>query len=429
MSPKLIIKLLFVLSIVAIAVALFSWNSGDVTVQLAPDSPMTMPLAVALIVSFAGGLLLTAVVAVYNYLKQSMREKQVRKQLDFEISSRSTMEDARALLSAKEFKLAESSVKKIISKNPDNTSARLLLSECFMEQGAYKEALLVLDNARQEDRGNAEVLFTTAELNEELGNLTAALDNLELLLKAKPQNLEAIRRASDISWELGDLERAIDFKKRQIKLQPGNRDDLLAELSEIEFEQLLDNKEEEPKRWVSQLGEFLKRHRDYPPALELLGEQYLANGENSKASKFLYKAFIAGGNANCLEKMASRLLETSSPEKAVDMIKKALSERESRSQETSVRGHLFFGALLLHLNNPEGAKEQIEILSAVDYMSADERALLTILKADLTQRESDSKTALLQVKSALLEELRIAPPALIDSESEGPLLIEQEVNS
>ncbi|NLF26102.1 MAG: tetratricopeptide repeat protein [Deltaproteobacteria bacterium] len=180
------------------------------------------------------------------------------------------MLEARSLLAAGEWSKAEALWRKIAKRDPANTIAKVELSRSVEGGGDLKEALRIIDTARISDPSNVEVLFRAAELNLALGNRTAAVDNLALILYHLP-SLKAARMARDLSEELGRLQDAFEYQE---KVQSAGEEEALLKAAgtRLEFKKLLAEHSEpsDKGKKTAALKNFLKRYGDYAPALEHL---------------------------------------------------------------------------------------------------------------------------------------------------------------
>ena len=406
-----IFKFALVILIVASVVYVFMLNPGSVGVSLKPGKVWEAPLALVLVITFLAGAGLMFLFSLLFGLKLQFRTRKAIKQGEMVKNHHDLINSAREQLALGNFMDAREKFEKIISRDPDNIGARVLLAKTFQNQGDAKGALGILEDARVEQKKNIELLLLAADLNAQLGNPTAAFDNARLVLKLAPSNRFALRRLVENCRELGRFEEAITYQKQLVKIEDGPQHAEAQDcLAQIEVEHALEAQSDDGKALRKQLQDILRRHKNFPPALAALARAEHNAGDTKEASSLLVKAYQGEKKVAHLEEIASIWLEEEKPSKAIDAIRSALKAR-SKGEESDPGGQLFLVKLLLHLESVDEAKRLFAEVEESAIYDERERLDAALIKARLLQKEGN-------LDSAFTELLEVVDPA-IDTSSNG----------
>ena len=234
--PRKLIALLTALIIISIVCYVFYLNGAPAEVVYKPGQTWQGPMALVLIVSFCIGVLSATLVALIFGIRMQFRFWRNDRHHQMLKDHRALIAKARGALALGNYEDASSLFKKIIDKDREDVTARVLLARSLQRGGKIREALVVLDQARAEERKNVELLLLAAELNEINGNHTAAYDNALMVLSITPKSPSALRRIVSAAENLGRLEEAVDFQSQLVKLVPvAERSVQLEELARLQL--------------------------------------------------------------------------------------------------------------------------------------------------------------------------------------------------
>jgi predicted Zn-dependent protease len=399
------ITVLSLLIIVGAAVSyIFYLNPAPVELVYGPGKAMSAPLALILISVFAGGFLFASLIAFALGLRQSwLRWKEVKRIRQSELHQQQIVH-AREELAAGNWTKARGMFQRIIDQDPQNIVARIMLAETYRRQNEVPSAIKVLDECRAEQRENLELLFLAAELNTQLGNKTAACDNLSLVLKAQPSNAAALEKLAFYSQSLDRPEQAREFYQRLVKVTPADRAEevqdrlALAELASASKE--FDQTSAEYKRAVE---DVLKRHRDFAPALGALAEVERNGARLDLATKLWLRAFKFSGEPTYLEAAAQTWLKIDQPARALEAVKNGVVAR-SADDSLNVQGRLYLISMLLRLEMVEDAQTEIEALASNLTAEDPNQPALQYLRAKTLFRRGEVAEAIKRLY-AIIEQL------------------------
>ena len=353
--PSRITKFVIIALLVLASCYLFYLNPTPVDVSYAPGQAWKAPLAFVLVCTFFAGAVTIGLFALFIGVRRSFadwREGQRQKRLT---QHRDLVLRAREQFAFGNYVEARAIFQAVTDQDQSNIPCWLLLSQTYEALGDVKGALSVLDRARITQRENAELLLRAAELNEKLGNLTAAQDNIALLLTRHPANRLALRRAVSYARTLQRLDDAATYLRALLKTgESAEQQELSLQLAEVELARLQSTVADSPDTLRQALLEFLRQHRDFPPALADLAGLELARGENGAAAKLLSRAYEVSGSLSYLRRLADLWLGLHNPDKAVSAVQSTIV---SRSQSTATTA--FFISLLLHLELLDQAAREL----------------------------------------------------------------------
>ncbi|MCB0317780.1 MAG: tetratricopeptide repeat protein [Bdellovibrionales bacterium] len=352
-------KVLFALLIVSLALYIVQFNKDPITLRLSNTWHISATAGVIYIAIFIAGFILASLGTLFLGIKSYFRERRYKNQEKAQRVFFDTQIVARSQLAAKQWKKARASWEKIIKKDPTNIIARVEFSKSLQGEGRLREALQVLDSARASEPNNVEVLFRAAELNLSLGNKTAAIDNLALILYHSP-NIYAAELARDLSLELGRIEDAIEYQSR---LNTMDYDPVLAKkaIQNLEYQKILKHSENKTEL-VERLKSFIKKNEDYSSAFVSLAQVEEASSNFDSAAKYYVAAAKNDHTSESWHKAIKLWLENNMPEKALSAARSAI---KTSSPKFKVQAELNLIRLCLELGMLDEAENSLDELPKI----------------------------------------------------------------
>ena len=210
-------RLLSILILVAVAVYIVIVNRETATFTLGGSWSTSANLGVLLLSSFSFGILVASIVALFFGFRSWLRE---RKLYSIDRQRQSFIEGlikARSISASHEWRKARDYWLSLSRKDPSDIIAQIEISRSLENSGELSEALRAIETVRSSHPENIEVLFRAFELQKQLGNSTAALDNLALILGKQPC-LRAASEARTLSENLGRIADALEYHEQCISL-------------------------------------------------------------------------------------------------------------------------------------------------------------------------------------------------------------------
>jgi len=391
---KRIIRILLALITVAIISGIFILNPQESVVYFGRGNAHTAPMALILILTFVAGTLFAFALAFVSQFKLSLeawREKRLRA---VERGHLKELVAIRELIALGKYSEAMPKLNQILKEDPDNAVCRALLATCQSELGDLSSALRTLEEGRGRIITSAELYLKAASIYERQGNLTAALDNLSLLLKTHPNSTKVLREGVRVAEKLGEVDRAIHFQERLIKLvdsseYPSAQEKLAAlELLNIEKQPRATQPEE--------ISRLLKKHRNFAPAFRLQAELDHSRGELELSSRSLLKGYEISGDVAYLALLVSNCMAKDNPDRAIKNIRAAVRDRDS------IDSRAYLVCLLASLGISDEAKKELELIGQAG-LPNNLLELANILVAEhsaSTNRNTDHLTS--QIKRTLI---------------------------
>lgn len=268
-------------------------NSDKATLYLGPALQITTNAGVLYLGIFAAGCIAASLVAMFFGLKGYMRERALRSQERTRQAFFELFVKARDLMAAHEWNAARNVWEQVLRKDADNVIAKVELASCLNALGDAREALRILDLLRAEKRSNAEILFKAAELNQTLGNFTAARDNIALIVSNFPSK-RALERARDLSEQMNRIEDALEYHEEIERASYADADSQRIKTRLLLALLLKQSNTDTALR--EGLAGFIKRHPGCVEALERLGAIEIKAGRFEEAAELLVKAAKASGD-------------------------------------------------------------------------------------------------------------------------------------
>jgi tetratricopeptide (TPR) repeat protein len=398
---KRIYRIILALLTVALISALFLLNPQTAEVHLGRGHSYMLPMALILILTFVAGSLFAfalAFVSQFQLSWEAWRERRLR------TSERAHLKDLvgiRELVALENYQEASVKLSQILKEDADNAVARSLLATCQDELGNPLLALRTLEEGRGRAINSSELYLKAATIYEKQGNLTAALDNISLLLKSHPNSKKVLREGVRIAERLDDLDRAVQFQERLLKVTNNMEyQDEQARLAKLE----LSNIKKKPQTiQPEELSRLLKKHRTFAPAYEFQAELDQLRGESELATRSYLRGFELSGDTDILAKVAMLWLKKDDPDKAVRNIKTALRDKDS------LFGRAYLVCLTAALGMSDEASKELVRLEANGNPLIQ---LATIMVAQCSDNKHDpvtiavQETILLGLSSPIRESLK-----------------------
>jgi len=351
-------------------------------------------MALILILSFVAGCLFAFALASVSQFKLSLEAWKEKRLRTAERGHLKELVNIRELVALGKFSEAVPKLSQMLKEDPDNAVCRALLATCQDSMGDSSAALVTLEDGRGRSITSAELYLKAARIYEKQNNLTAALDNLALLLKTHPNSKKVLSEGVRIAEHIGDMQRAIGFQERLLRLvgssEIENAQEKLAglELSQIRKQPLAIQSEE--------LARLLKRHRTFAPAFELQAELDKQRGETEQAHRSLLRGYELSSDPSFLALMVSLWMDKEDPEKAVRNVRVALRNK------STPEGRAYFICLLASVGMLDEARMEFDALDEKD----SESSLLKLAKIIIAERSGTGGEELSsQLKNTIINSL------------------------
>jgi tetratricopeptide (TPR) repeat protein len=151
-------------------------------------------------------------------------------------------EKGNAHLARNEPELAEAAYRMSLSLDPYFEQSYLLLADLLEGQQRYEEGEAILRDGialigeRRGERATVQLLSFLGVNLSRAGNLPAAIDAMEAMLAAEPNNITALRNIAVLQRDAGDLEAAAAAVDQAIDLLAGDQSGQLADMQAVGLE-------------------------------------------------------------------------------------------------------------------------------------------------------------------------------------------------
>ncbi|MFN8388938.1 MAG: tetratricopeptide repeat protein [Bdellovibrionota bacterium] len=396
MSARIVKILCFTLIVAALVCYLFLLNPDPVAVRWGRQDAQLIhgPLALILVGVFFLGVFTAAIFSFLIGVRYQLRDWKLARLERTRETHHQLIVQAREQLAASNFDAAQSILRRIVEKDPNDVVARIQLAEVETRQGKHFEALRILDEARASQKKNLELLFLAADLQRNLGNFTASADNLRLVLTKDPKNVSALEQLVEACDELEQFTEGAQYQQQLVRLARTNAEQSLRleKLADLELKVVVRNASDSNGSLRSGLNDLLQRHRDFVPALYALGRAEQDAVELEKANRLYSKAYKLSPQARFLEAIAKMWLGVDEPGKAIANIR-LLTQSTELNHEQMIEGRIFFICLLMYLEATDEAIRERDKLRAEHSGSPGVQAELAIVDAMLARKTSGSDEA------------------------------------
>lgn len=314
-------RLLIALLLVGGALYIAAVNRSMVTVTFTSERNFTASLGVILIAAFAIGILIATLVAGVFAIRAHFRERSIiakdrQKQQFIE-----KLAEARSAAACENWEYAQLLWEQLLKRDPSFVIARSEAAKTLSRKGDLKGALKLLDDARAAHPDNAEILFRAAELQVQLNNKTAAVDNVALVL-AKHRSRRAARLAMHLSEDLGRYDEALEFHKQlesfgEFAPLDGTR---------LQFKRISERLRSKPTEYKKELASFVKANPTCFDAVVALAKLEEEAGKLDDASQLYMRAARESGRFSLWTQAQDMWLNASKPDKALAVVRSARTE-------------------------------------------------------------------------------------------------------
>ena len=347
-----------ILTVVTLVILLVLQNSArvDFTLLLPRWRIEGINAGVLVIIAFSAGFLSASFFAAAYSLRGLWRElgllKKDKRREDF-LQMLSTARQASAVGNWEE---ARTDWERVLKRDPENMIAKLEIARALRKTGQNNESLKLIEELRRETKDNSEVLIAALELNEEMGNLTAALDNAVLLIKQQA-SAKVLRKARDLAKRLGRFEQAIEFHKQIPQLD--SEENYSENLNKLELQQLLADKtiSSDPVKKRDALKNFLASHPESSQCCYELAQVEQQLGQNEDAAQSYFKAGKLSDCPGLWKKAIQVWLDSNNPAKALSAAKTACKSAEGKGR---LYAELYLIRTLTSINMHDEAKQQLD---------------------------------------------------------------------
>jgi len=200
-------RLFLVIAVLVAAFYVLYLNRSMVTVHLTWGWSYSSYLGVFLIASFFVGILVASLVTLYFATQAYLNERRLLRRERERREFLRVLVKARELIATGDYETALKEWRNVAYRDPTESIAQIEIARTLDQLGRNDEALDVLSEVRVKNPENSEVLLVAAQLAKRAGNKTAALDNIEFLIK-KRRSPELIEEARDLALALGLFSKA-----------------------------------------------------------------------------------------------------------------------------------------------------------------------------------------------------------------------------
>ncbi len=255
-------------------------NPEKHTIYLTKTWFITTYTGVIILGVFVSGMFVSFLGTLAFGIKAYFRERALKKADSLKQKFFELLVEARNYVASGEMGKAQNLWERFLSRSSQQDLSALASLELAKLIEDPEEKLKYIDTARSSFPTNTEILFYATELNLDLGNETAALDNLAIIMYHHP-NKKAAKMAYELALSLGKLGDAREYLDRYYDL--GGSEINETELAEAELRASLTESEEDYK--------LLKNHlKSYPNSIfarEELAERYKEAGDLKNAAHYL----------------------------------------------------------------------------------------------------------------------------------------------
>ena len=356
----LTVILLLIISLLTFYIFFSTLNPQEVTILYFWDHSLTTTVAILVVACILLGLVLGLVVHFYSLLthqysqlKQSKREKRERE------TNKLYREGINRLLSGEKDEALKLFTKGL-SRDPSRVDISLALANVHSQKNETRQAVEVLQKAKDKEPKCLEVLFNLAAAYEELEQFDNARNIYEEILKIENANRIALEKFRDLHMKQELWGDALELQKRLLKAVQGTPQYEEERLKQtcLRYEQAMQKLE--GKNFLNgnaerkEFRELIKQAPDFIPARVALGDSYRAEDRTKDAAQVWQEAYKATGKSIFLARLEDLYMEKEDPATLLSFFRSALIERNS-----DLLLHFFFGKLCLRLEMVDEALEQL----------------------------------------------------------------------
>jgi lipopolysaccharide biosynthesis regulator YciM len=388
---------LFVLVLIAFVVGFLFFqaiNPGDMTVHLASDLNVTLPISVMLISVLAIGLLIGTGIHMLSAILVSLRTWRGGRMQKRDAEIGSIYRSGVGCLLSGDLTKARILLTKALERDTKRVGTYLALASVALQEDKVEEAVDLLQKARKIDPKSIEVLFKLAATYEQSGRREEAIGIYKELLIGDASNRKAMRSLRDIFIELKKWGEALSLQKRIVKATPGAKADsekmimrqlryevAVAQLETGLFDQAIDG-----------CRDLVKQNAFCTPARVTLGDAYHQAGRDSDAIEVYQNGYRALKKSVFLSRLEDICIDAEDPTSLLSFYRKQM-----QSEPEDLLLKLYFGRLCLRLEMVDEALIHLNDLDNGDV----EFTTLHLLLAEAQRRRNNFADAINEYQKAL----------------------------
>ncbi len=252
---------------------------------------------------------------------------------------------------------------KALGRDPSRVDIALALADVHRQKNDTRQAVEVLQKAKDKEPKCLEVLFHLAASFEELEQYENAQNIYEEILKIDSGNRNALEKFRDLHVKQGLWGNALELQKRLLKAVQGTPQHGEEQLKQtcLRYEQawqkLVEKNYKNGKTERKEFREIIKQAPDFIPARVAMGDSYRAEDRTKDAAQVWQEAYQATGKSIFLARLEDLYMKKEDPATLLSFFRSALIERNS-----DLLLHFFFGKLCLRLEMVDEALEQLTIV-------------------------------------------------------------------
>ena len=328
----LTIMLILIISLLTFYIFFSTLNPQEVTILYFWDHSMTTTVAILVVGCILLGLVLGLVVHFYSLLTHQYSQiKLNRRQKRDQETNKLYREGINRLLSGEKDE-ALKLFNKGLSRDPSRIDIALALADVHSKKGDVRQAVEVLQKAKDKQPKCLEILFGLAAAHEELDQFDNARGIYEEILKIESGNRIALEKFRDLYMKQSLWGDALELQKRILKVVQGGAQNEEEKLKQtcLRYEQAMQKLEEKGfKNGHAERKEFrelIKQAPDFIPARVALGDSYRAEDRTKDAAQAWQDGYQATGKSIFLARLEDLYMEKEDPATLLSFFRKALIE-------------------------------------------------------------------------------------------------------
>lgn len=398
---KRITRLLILCFVAGLCIYFVTINQKEITLAVSDQNSLTASSGIIVLAAFSLGILVATLAGALYAFQGFLRERKLLKNEKLKALYDQAILEARSFSASGDYKRAKLAWEKLISKHPNDLLPRLELAEVYQKLGEHQQALKALDEARQLFPHNDELHYRAASLHTNQGNLTAAIDNLALIISQNGSS-RAVKSARDLSITLQRYEDALEYNERLKEIEGGSPQikETVGDLRALILIRDLKNK---PEELSSALTKHLMSFERSIPALTELSKLKLAEGCPDEAAQCLHRAFKVSLDSAHIREARTIWLNHGFKDKALSSIKTWVRDAIGCA---ALEARLELAKTYLLIGQDSDASYEIDQLERESYAQTHEaKRDLAIMKAIIAYRSRDSLRSIEAFKEVEVLEL------------------------
>jgi lipopolysaccharide biosynthesis regulator YciM len=391
------IKLLLIIVVVIFGAFFYlhSINPVDVDFALNQETTYKLPAAYLVTGGFLVGLVLLVINIIITDMRRAVRDMQIRKEKKIHETMLSNYRQGITALSKGNASKARQYFIRVIDVNPVGLDIYMRLSDAYLAEGAYKEALASLEKGNVMNPDSIDLLSMIARIAGDAGDKVRVEMALGDILKLDSDNQSALRGLRDLKLTAKDWSGAIELQKKLIYAIKGKAPQKECEeednrLMGFLYESaVLSADKGSDDSALATIKEIQRLDSSFVPASILQGELLLRQGNSNGALKLWEKGFDDSGDPVFLLKLEDLYLGRSEPDRALEVFRKAQS---SRPRDIDL--NIFLGRLYLRLEMVDEAIGEFERIQ--NDLEGSYYLELLLAEAYMRRNQSDKSARLLK---------------------------------